>query len=288
MKSYTLDQLRNAATYANDGELATFTRKICATTHTDEINMPFGDWKREYLAGLHAEHVYAELTAKIAADAAAEEARRQAQFAANNKILAALEKLTLPTGIELAGYNDTQMFLKAPRDGGDLAKRLGRVGGEWSRENKYFILPLSAATGLQRILNNWRKAQDERDAAEKIQQQQRAAAKAKADAERQVQRAAARERERKEREQQQRAQAKAVAERVQVVVGEHRIGDMLNGKPITGFGKRWSESSLSRGTLYQECDFGRCEGEPVCVQCFKCAKHCGCCEQITYCYAYFD
>lgn len=57
MKNYTLEQLGQAETYANDPELATWTRKICATTHTDTVPMLFGDWKREYLAGKHFDYL---------------------------------------------------------------------------------------------------------------------------------------------------------------------------------------------------------------------------------------
>lgn len=288
MKNYTLAELSSAATYEADPELATWTRKICATTHTDDVPMPFGAWKREYLEGKHAEHVYQELQAKLAADKAAEDEMVNALFARNAKIRKALETLTLPAGVEIVGNSDAELFIKAPWDGGDLAKRFGRIKGEWNREKKYFVFPIESAPSLQRVLNNWRKAQDERDVAEAEQKRQRDAARAKAQAEREAQWAKERAENEAARAEQRKAQAKAVAERVLVKAGEYKIGDVLEGKPITGFGKQWTESDLSHGQLYQPCEWGRCDGEPVCANCFLCSKHCSCGERITWCYAYFS
>lgn len=288
MKSYTLEQLSLAETYANDPELATWVRKICATTHTDDVLMPFGDWKREYLAGQHAEHVYQELQAKLAADEAAADAASRALFARNAKIRRALEALTLPSGVEIVGNTDDKIFIKAPWDGGDLAQRFSRIGGEWDRQAKHFVFPVESSPSLQRVLNNWRKAQDDRDAVAAEQKRQHEAAKAKTQAKREAQWAEEKQQRDAIYAAQRKAQAKAVSERVLVKVGEYKIGDMLEGKPITGFGKRWTESSLSHGQLWQECDYGRCDNEPVCVHCFKCSKHCSCGELIAWCYAYFN
>lgn len=288
MKNYTLAELSSADTYANDPELATWVRKLCATTHTDDVPMSFGDWKREYLAGKHAEHVFQALQEKLAADEAAADAASRALFAKNAKIRKALETLTLPAGIEIVGNSDSHIFIEAPWDGADLAKRFGRIGGEWDRTAKHFVFPLDSAPSLQRVLNNWRKAQDEREVAEAEQKRQREASRAKAQAEREAQWAKERQEQQAAYAAQRKAQAKAVAERVLVKVGEYKIGDMLEGKKITGFGKQWTESDLSLGQLWQECEYGRCEGEPVCVSCFMCSKHCSCGTQTTYCYAYFS
>lgn len=289
MKNYTLAELSSAATYEADPELATWTRKICATTHTDDVPMPFGAWKREYLEGKHAEHVYQELQAKLAADEVAADAASRALFAKNAKIRKALETLTLPAGVEIAGNSDTHLHVKADWDGGsDLSQRIKRIGGQWNRSIKAFEVPIDSVPSLQRIFNNWRKAQDEREATEAEQRRQREAERVKAQAEREAQWAKERQEQQVAYAAQRKAQAKAVAERVLVKAGEYKIGDILEGKPITGFGKQWTESSLSHGQLYQPCEWGRCEGEPVCASCFLCSKHCSCGEQVTWCYAYFS
>lgn len=289
MKNYTLEQLQNADTYASDPELATWVRKICATTHTDDVPMSFGAWKREYLEGKHAGHVYQALQEKLTADEVAADAASRALFARNAKIRKALETLTLPAGVEIVGNSETCLHVKADWDGGsDLSQRIKRIGGQWNRNIKAFEVPIDSVPSLQRIFNNWRKAQDERSAALAEQNRQREAALAKAQAEREVQWVKERQEQAAAREVQRKAQAKAVAERVLVKAGEYKIGDMLDGKSISGFGKQWTESSLSHGQLYQPCEWGRCEGEPVCVNCFLCSKHCSCGEQITWCYAYFS
>jgi hypothetical protein len=287
MSTYTLEQLADPQTYINDSELATFTRKICAKTHVDG-SMPFGDWKREYLAGKHAEHVLSALNEANETARAAQLAADKALFAKTAKIEAALAKLgkQIPAGITL-DVTETGLVLKATWDGGDLAERLSRVDARWNREQKHFYIPLDAVPSLGRILINWRKAQDEREAAESEQKRQVAIKRQQAESARQTEWARQREQDAAARKTQQERQAKAIAQRRQVVVGQYKVGDVLDGKPITGFGKSWEEGTLKFGQLWQECDYGRCENEPVCVRCFKCAKHCGC-DTETYCYAYFD
>lgn len=275
MKAYTLEQLSDPQTYTNDSELATFTRKICALTHTDDVPMPFGEWKREYLAGKHAEHVYQALNEAIEAARIADEAATKAMFAKNAKIETSLSKLAkqIPTGVTV-DVAEAGLILKAPWDGGDLAERLKRVNARWNREQKHFDIPLDAIPSLGRILTNWKKAQDERNTV-KAEQERQAAIKRQKEQKRDAYYV-----------EQRKQQAKAVAQRVQVEVGQYKIGDTLEGKSITGFGKSWEEGTLSAGQLYQECDYGRCKNEPVCVNCFKCSKHCGC-DTKEYCYAYF-
>jgi hypothetical protein len=77
------------------------------------------------------------------------------------------------------------------------------------------------------------------------------------------------------------------ANRIKVKPGQHQVGDVLEGRTITGFGKVWSEATLSGGQLWQECERNDCERDPVCVHCFRCDRHCYC-ERVEYCYAYFS
>lgn len=283
MNDYTLDELGKPETYLADDNLATFARKICSETYVSG-SMPFGEWKREYLAGKHPQHVFERLTQTIENERIANEAATKALFAKTTKIEDALSKLAakIPVGITL-DVCESNLIIKAPWDGGDLNERLKRLGGAWNREKKHFDVPFDAAPSLARVLTNWRKKQDEQDAA-------KAEANRKATIKRQQEEAQRVEKKRQRDAfyaEQRKKQEEAVVSRVQVVVGQYKIGDILDGKPITGFGKSWEEATLSAGELYQECDYGRCENEPVCVNCFKCAKHCGC-DSKTYCYAYFE
>lgn len=291
MNTYTLEQLTKPETYSSDSELATFARRCSEKAYQSvpQGTIAFGDFKRQFLVGQHAEFVFNELQARHQAEQAAKVAADIAMFAKTAKIEAALAKLgkQIPGGVTV-DVSDKGLILKAPWDGGDLAERLGRLGGKWNRENKCFDVPIDAAPSLGRVLANWRKAQDERDATE-------AEAKRKAEQKRQAEQAArdaewARQREQDAtaRKAQQERQARAVASRVKVTAGQYKVGDLLEDKQITGFGKVWQESTLPFGQLWQECDYGRCENEPVCVSCGKCSKHCGCGEQVTYCYAYFE
>jgi len=77
------------------------------------------------------------------------------------------------------------------------------------------------------------------------------------------------------------------ANRLKVKAGQYQVGDQIDGRVITGFGKVWAEATLSGGQLWQECEYGPCQNEPVCVHCFKCEKHCHC-DTVEYCYAYFS
>ncbi|MGH8106110.1 MAG: hypothetical protein ACREO2_07315, partial [Arenimonas sp.] len=76
------------------------------------------------------------------------------------------------------------------------------------------------------------------------------------------------------------------ANRVKVYPGQYQVGDVVEGRTITGFGKTWSEGTLSAGQLWEPCHRVDCEREPVCVQCFRCERHCHC-DTVEYCYAYF-
>jgi len=88
------------------------------------------------------------------------------------------------------------------------------------------------------------------------------------------------------------AQAQAIAARVQVNVGAYKIGDTLNGKTITGFGKSWTVTEAGtwgqRGIRYDEhCDHCHRIGE-VDNETGLC-EHCGADgKTIRVCYAYFS
>lgn len=285
MRTYTIEMLSKPEIYQLDSELATVARKAAVAKFQemgDAGQLSLGDIKRQFLNGEHAALVFERLNAAHAAEMAA--------IAEHKRMIRLVEELSLPTGVAVT-IDRGGLKIKAPYDGGDLNRRLNKKGGHWNQWDKCIDAPLAAVESLPKILSNWAKAQG-------IAQQEKATAEAqrqaKIEAERKAQRLAWDEENRREAEQRKAAQqaedqrrAKAVANRVQVTVGEYKIGDVLNGRQITGFGKSWEEATLSSGQLYQPCDYGRCEGEPVCVNCFKCEKHCGC-DSVTVCYAYFE
>lgn len=279
MKIYTIAELSQPETYKNDKELFGMARTIATNQYADRAQwLPFKD---EITAGKHPQLVY-DYRLKIFAE-------QMAAFEKRNEGIEIAKALQCPDGVTLTVIEDEDaIHLAAPWDGYDLAPRIKRLNGRWDRDLKVWVIPVESAASLKRVFANWQKSQGQKVEADAKAKAEVARQKAEAQRQREAQWAAEREADRKAREAQKAAQAKAVAQRIQVEAGKHKIGDVLNGKTITGFGKSWTESNLSHGQLYQPCDYGRCEGEPVCVNCFKCAKHCGCCEQTTYCYAYFS
>lgn len=285
MRTYTIEMLRKPEIYELDSELATLARKAAVEKFQadgDTGQLSLGDMKRQFLNGEHAELVFERLNAAHAAEMAA--------IAEHKRLVKLVEGLTLPAGVTVT-IDGGSLKIKAPYDGGNLNSRLNRLGGRWDDWGKCSVVPLAAVEKLPKILANWAKAQG-------IAAQEKAAAEAqrqaKIEAERKARQAAWDEENRRAAEQRKAQQAaedqrraRAVANRVQVKAGEYKIGDTLNGRRITGFGKSWTEATLSGGQLWQECDYGRCQNEPVCVHCFKCSKHCGC-DVETFCYAYFE
>lgn len=283
MKLYNLEILRTPEIYQQDLELATLARKAAVEMFQNmEYGTSLGDLKRQFLNGEHAQVVF-EYLERL--DTQQYEAVRE-----YNRLLDALLEVMPPEGvsIEIVGQS---LKIKAPFDGGDLNRRLNRQGGRWDDYAKCSVVPLSAAESLPKILANWEKAFQTKQQAKAVENAQRKAEREQARKEREAAWTMQRQQEAAQRTAQREAdetrRAKAVASRIKVIVGEHRIGDVLNGHQITGFGQAWNEATLRAGQLYQPCDFGRCEGEPVCVNCFKCERHCGC-DSAKVCYAYFE
>lgn len=285
MRTYTIEMLRKPEIYQLDSELATLARKAAVEKFQadgDAGQLSLGDIKRQFLNGEHAEAVF-EYLERV-------EAQEYEKIRAYHNLLDKLIDVVPPQDVTV-DIDGQYLKIKAPFDGGDLNRRLNRLGGRWDDWNKCSIVPLTAVESLPKIFANWEKKY-------RAGQVAKAAAKAEYQAQRERERrereaawAAQRQREAEQRKATQRAEdqrrARAVASRVLVKVGEHKIGDILDGRPITGFGKSWTEATLSGGQLWQECDYGRCQNEPVCVHCFKCSKHCGC-DTETFCYAYFE
>lgn len=285
MEFYTIEALRLPETYQQDAELATLARKAAVEKFQadgDTGQLSLGDIKRQFLNGEHAQIVF-EYLERI-------EAQQYEAVRAYHNLLDKLVEVMPPEGVSIEVVGQS-LKIKAPFDGGDLNRRLNRLGGRWDDWNKCSIVPLSAAESLPKIFSNWEKkyqaTQQAKAAAKAEYQARREKARKEREAAWAIQRQQEAEQRRVQREAEAQRRAKAVASRVKIMVGEYAIGDLLHGRQITGFGQVWSEATLKAGQLYQECDYGRCEGEPVCVNCFKCERHCGC-DSVKVCYAYFE
>jgi hypothetical protein len=274
-----MSQLSDPNTYKNDKELFGLARRIAMERYPDRAQwLPFKD---EITAGQHPQLVH-DYRVRIVSE-------QVAGFEKRNAAIAVAKSLQCPNGLTLTVVEDQDdIHLAAPWDGYDLAPRLKRLGGRWDRDSKTWVIPVESASSLKRVFANWQKSQGQKAEAEAKAKAERSSQKAAAQRQREARWAAERESDRQAYAAQKAAQAKAVAQRVLVEAGTHKIGDVLDGSTITGFGKSWTEANLRHGQLYQPCDWGRCDGEPVCVMCEKCAKHCACSGQTTYCYAYFS
>lgn len=284
MRTYSLEMLQRPDIYELDADLATLARKAAVEAYqaVEPGIISLGDWKRQFLSGEHASVVFDYQNRVHAVQMAAE--------AETKRLLTLVETLTPPVGVTVT-RSEACLKIKAPFDGGNLNRRLNRLGGHWDEWEKCSVVPLSAVEKLPKIFANWAKAQGIAQQTKAAAEVQRQSAQEKKRREREAAWQAERQRDNAQRKAAEKAEsdrrAKAVASRRQVIAGQYRIGDILDGRQITGFGKSWTEATLKGGQLYQPCDYGRCENEPVCVHCEKCSKHCTC-DSETYCYAYFE
>ncbi len=280
MKQYTLEQLSNPETYKADGDLFGMARRI-ATEKIPSDRTAMLAYRDEIVAGKYP-MVVSQYRIEIIKE-------QVAAFEKRNADIETVKALTVPAGVTLLINEDNDTIsIQSDWDGYDLGERLSRLKGRFDRDKKAWILPVSVAGSLKRVFANWQKSQGEKAKTEAAAKAERERQKAEAQRQRELQWAAEREANQKAYAAQKQAQAKAVASRVLIKLGSYKVGDLLNGKPITGFGKSWSEKILA-GQLYQPCDRRGCDNEPVCVHCEKCSTHCTCDgETINYCYAYFS
>lgn len=279
IKIYTLEQLGNPETYKTDKGLFGMARTIAEEKFSDRTQMlAFRD---EIVAGKHAEVVHGYRVNIVREQVAAFELR--------NANIETAKAVVPPAGVTITVNEETdKIYIATPWDGYDIAPRIKRLGGRWDADTKIWIVPMDAAGSLKRVFANWQKSQGEKAKIQAAANAEKERQKAATQRQREAQWAAEREADRRAREAQKQAQAKAIGERVRVVAGRYKIGDTLNGKAISGFGKSWTESDLSKGQLYQPCADYRCDNEPACVDCERCSKHCTCGTQTNYCYAYFS
>jgi hypothetical protein len=277
MKRYDLTDLSSPAIYQADEQLATLCRRVVAPEIYRTLGISIGDCKRALLEGLYPEHVKPYWD-KVCGDAQA----RNNQTAAHTAIVS---DLTPPNGYTLE-VEGNEVLLKGRYDA-DLAERIKRQGGYWcgqsGRNRKCLVLPLTKASSIQRIFKNWVAKRDaeeqERAERERLEAERRAHEAAE-------RRAAAEKREAEEH----RRKAQAISTRRKVIAGRYAVGDELDGKRITGFGKSWTETHSD-----EWCQSGQRWDE----ECDSCGKttvvdnqtgFCQSCyggEKITVCYAYF-
>jgi hypothetical protein len=204
-----------------------------------------------------------------------------------------LAGVAYPAGVT-AQIDGGHIALVIPRDGGLMTPKVKRLGGWWDGPSSRFLLPLTAATALPRILKNWEREY----AAATAQREAQAADRERERLEQQRRREAEWARERQTRETARREdetrRAQARANRVKVVAGQYAVGDVLDGQRITGFGQMWTEGEMVvpdkywHGELYEPCPI--CGREPVELEAGVCERHHPHAVQVRteYCYAYRD
>jgi hypothetical protein len=273
MKRYDLTDLGSPATYQADEQLATLCRRVVAPAIHRALGFGIGDCKRALLAGQYPEHVKPYWD-KLCGD--------------NNLVdanTAIVKEATPPTGFTLEVEGDE--ILIQGRYNADLAERIKRQGGYWcgqsGRNRKCLVLPLAKASSIQRILNNWvskrETAEQEHAERERIEAERRALETTK-------RLAAARAHEAEE----QQRKLRAVSTRLKVIAGQYAVGDELDGKRITGFGRAWtethSEAWCQSGQRWDE-DCDSCGKTTVVDNQTGLCQSCYGGEPVSVCYAYF-
>jgi len=242
-----------------------------------------GDAKKSVMNGEHPHLVKQYIDAQCATHAAA--VKQAEEYAA---ITAAIN---MPRGYSLVIDGDN-ICIHGPYDD-NLAQRVRRQKGYWgsagnSSVRDCWIVSLSKAKSLKRIIASWIKFKD-------VEKKQRWALEEKRNAEKRMQdqkRAA-------DRRASEQKQAKAKAGRIKVAAGRYQIGDELRGRMITGFGSCWTETERTyqqsdsapkmEGQLWEPC---QCGNEPVYMPLHKCER-CWPGAQVietpvSVCYAYFE
>ncbi len=265
--------------------MATLVRRVVAPAHHRELGLGIGAAKRAMLAGQFPELVKTHID-PIVAD---QEAKRK-RCVVGQQVAA---ELSLPAGYAIESDGD-DLIIKGNFDH-DLHTRLKRAGAKWDgldgNNTRTWIIPLENTASLKRVFNNWVKASQKKIADEEksriareqrdIEEQRRRAAES---AERNSRRAA----ESTERERQ---HQRAVAARIKVVSSKYKIGDEINGRQITGFGKQWTESQAdpdfgAHGQRWdEECEVCGHVGV-VDNRSGMCKRHHGTSTVVAVCYAY--
>lgn len=151
MRRYGLDELRTPDAYSVEGELATLARRL-SREHYETLGrgrVCMGGLREEFLAGLHADVVWAALEAVWErADAVAKRAQRGRET---------VGAITPPAGYRLE-LTQTEVLLHGPFEA-DLHRRLVRAGAQWDGaqgdNRKCWIIPTTKVPTLARIFNNW-------------------------------------------------------------------------------------------------------------------------------------
>lgn len=158
-RRYTLEELTNPDTYANDGKLATFARAVATGIADATPDHRTGELKREFLAGQHAALM---LAATEAVNDRQENARRKTQ-----RNLTQAATLTPPAGYTVTTEGSDIVLSGAFNQ--DLHERIKRAGGRWDgaggTNRRVWIIPASKSAGLQRIFTNSASALAEQQAA---------------------------------------------------------------------------------------------------------------------------
>lgn len=136
MRLYTIEQLRDPATYSADAELATLARKIARATWEPGSGTR-GDWTAAHLAGSHAEAILPSV---------------EAAAKAKQKADKAVQAIRLPAGWKHV-VEGQFILLEGPLVP-SLPARFRRLGGEWDSDRRLWRVPASKAASLRRVIEN--------------------------------------------------------------------------------------------------------------------------------------
>jgi hypothetical protein len=288
--TYEIETLSKPETYSRDDNLARMCRHIIAPT----LDMPIGEAKQKLLNGEYPELVKPHVDEF---HSAYEKMMKSYQAAKSN----------LPESYELIDTEiDTQgswALLKPAQFDEDLHSRIKRIGGYWDGKaydnRQLWLVPLEKVGSLKRIFKNHLTAAEVKKAALMEKEKQESARK---EAQR-IEREKRWEEEKKQRAEalaaEKARQSRAKSERIKVAAGKYSVGDMLNGKQITGFGQSWTEKGNApekyfKVQLWEPCHCGQ---EPVYAQSgleYMGSQECEKCINRKYgvdidvCYAYFS
>ena len=174
----------------------------------------------------------------------------------------------IPRGYELVTTPDEMRLYGAFAS--HLAEVLHTVGGHWDPDLLAYILPLGRAVQIDLALKKFQQQTSDFD-------QTMAILAAHTGPE-----AAPKEEQRRQR---------AIANRLKVVVGQYRVGDLLKGQTILEFGKQWHEYPSLEWHFHHKgkcLECGRYRGLSGTHVCQPCSAEQQDIKPIAYCYDYFD
>ena len=177
----------------------------------------------------------------------------------------------VPYGYEIVQTHQEYRLYGAYVSG--LSAMLNTCGGHWSQELLAYVLPLGRAPQIDSLLRKYQQQEEEFDALmDKLAAHIEPTPSVKS------------------ANTTQKHQQQAIASRHKVIADQYQTRDLLQGKPIMDFGKRWQEFPSLRWE-YAKQGTCQCCGLTKSLNhkqtCRPCAAQLEGIPAVTYCYAYF-